>query len=85
MADEPRRAGVDWSAASAAAEAGSEIYLLLVAAHLHDSVLQTLALIQRAPASREMVSRIFKELINGGYVSLEAGHWTIRKKLPARW
>jgi len=27
-----------------------------MAAHLHDSVLQTLALIQRAPASREMVS-----------------------------
>ena len=27
-----------------------------MAAHLHDSVLQTLALIQRAPASREMIS-----------------------------
>lgn len=30
MADEPRRAGVDWSAAPAVAEAGSEIYRLLV-------------------------------------------------------
>lgn len=40
---------------------------------------------ERVGSSREMVSRIFKELINGGYVSLEAGHWTIRKKFPARW
>lgn len=39
----------------------------------------------RVGSSREMVSRIFKELINGGYVSLESGHWTILKKLPARW
>ena len=39
----------------------------------------------RVGSSREMVSRIFKELINGGYVSLESGHWRILKKLPARW
>ena len=39
----------------------------------------------RIGSSREMVSRIFKELIQGGYVSLEAGRWTIRKKLPAHW
>lgn len=39
----------------------------------------------RVGSSREMVSRIFKELINGGYVSLESGHWTILKKLSARW
>jgi CRP/FNR family transcriptional regulator, cyclic AMP receptor protein len=39
----------------------------------------------RVGSSREMVSRIFKELISGGYVSLVSGHWTIMKKLPARW
>jgi CRP/FNR family cyclic AMP-dependent transcriptional regulator len=39
----------------------------------------------RVGSSREMVSRIFKELTSGGYVSQEAGHWTILKKLPARW
>ncbi|MBK8742297.1 MAG: Crp/Fnr family transcriptional regulator [Betaproteobacteria bacterium] len=39
----------------------------------------------RVGASREMVSRIFKELISGGYVAQDAGRWTILKKLPARW
>lgn len=40
---------------------------------------------ERVGSSREMVSRIFKELIQGGYVRLEAGRWIILKKLPARW
>ena len=40
---------------------------------------------ERVGSSREMVSRIFKELTGGGYVRLEAGRWTILKKLPARW
>ena len=39
----------------------------------------------RVGSSREMVSRIFKELISGGYLSVEAGRYTILKKLPARW
>ena len=39
----------------------------------------------RVGSSREMVSRIFKELMSGGYVSQDSGHWIILKKLPARW
>lgn len=39
----------------------------------------------RVGSSREMVSRIFKELIAGGYISLDSGYLTILKKLPARW
>jgi CRP/FNR family cyclic AMP-dependent transcriptional regulator len=39
----------------------------------------------RVGSSREMVSRIFKELVSGGYVAQEAGHLTILKKLPPRW
>jgi CRP/FNR family transcriptional regulator, cyclic AMP receptor protein len=39
----------------------------------------------RIGSSREMVSRIFKDLMQGGYVSLESGRWTILKKLPAHW
>lgn len=40
---------------------------------------------ERVGSSREMVSRIFKELIKGGYVAQDAGRWRILKKLPARW
>ncbi len=40
---------------------------------------------ERVGSSREMVSRIFKELIQGGYVAQEAGRWRILRKLPARW
>ena len=39
---------------------------------------------ERVGSSREMVSRIFKELIQGGYVAQESGRWRILKKLPAR-
>ena len=39
----------------------------------------------RVGASREMVSRIFKELTTGGYVKAEAGRITLLKKPPAAW
>ena len=35
--------------------------------------------------SREMVSRIAKDLTAGGYISIEAKHITVHKKLPANW
>lgn len=36
-------------------------------------------------ASREMVSRIFKDLVAGGYLAVEAGRITLLKKPPAAW
>jgi len=39
----------------------------------------------RIGGSREMVNRIVKDLTAGGYISVEAKHVTVRKKLPARW
>ncbi len=39
----------------------------------------------RVGASREMVSRIFKELVTGGYISTQAGRISILKKPPAGW
>jgi len=39
----------------------------------------------RIGGSREMVSRIVKELTAGGYISVDARQITVRKKLPAQW
>ena len=36
-------------------------------------------------SSREMVSRIFKDLKTGGYISIEGGRITLLKKLPPKW
>lgn len=36
-------------------------------------------------ASREMVSRIFKDLTTGGYITVESGSITINDKLPAHY
>jgi CRP/FNR family cyclic AMP-dependent transcriptional regulator len=36
-------------------------------------------------ASREMISRIFKELKAGGYISLEGKRVVLRRDLPPRW
>ncbi len=36
-------------------------------------------------SSREMVSRIFNDLIRGGYISKERNQITINQKLPSRW
>ena len=36
-------------------------------------------------ASREMVSRIFKDLRLGGYIAIQNKQIELLKKLPARW
>lgn len=39
----------------------------------------------RVGSSREMVSRIFKQLTIGGYITAEGKRIVLAKKLPARW
>jgi len=39
----------------------------------------------RIGGSREMVNRIVKDLTAGGYISVEAKHIAVHKKLPAHW
>ncbi len=39
----------------------------------------------RVGASREMVSRIIKDLVAGGYITVEKKEITIRRDLPERW
>ncbi|HUL14090.1 MAG TPA: Crp/Fnr family transcriptional regulator [Methylococcaceae bacterium] len=39
----------------------------------------------RIGASREMVSRIMKDLVNGGYLRVEGKSLIINRKLPASW
>lgn len=39
----------------------------------------------RVGASREMISRIFSDLSDGGYVRKEDGHFVIARKPPPRW
>jgi CRP/FNR family cyclic AMP-dependent transcriptional regulator len=39
----------------------------------------------RVGSSREMISRIFKQLTIGGYVAAEGRRIVLLKKLPARW
>lgn len=39
----------------------------------------------RVGSSREMVSRIFKQLTVGGYVTVQGKRIVLLKKLPARW
>jgi len=39
----------------------------------------------RVGASREMVSRLLKDLEKGGYIALGVKRLTLLKKLPARW
>ena len=40
---------------------------------------------ERVGASREMVSRIFKDLSAGGYLHIDAGRITLLKKPPSAW
>ena len=40
---------------------------------------------ERVGASRDMVSRIFRDLTAGGNITVESRHITINKKPPARW
>ena len=39
----------------------------------------------RVGCSREMVSRIFKDLVQGHYISVQPDRITIHRKPPARW
>ncbi|MCA3155564.1 MAG: Crp/Fnr family transcriptional regulator [Burkholderiales bacterium] len=39
----------------------------------------------RVGSSREMVSRIFKDLVIGGYLTFDSDSITVNKKLPAKW
>jgi CRP/FNR family transcriptional regulator, cyclic AMP receptor protein len=39
----------------------------------------------RVGSSREMVNRVMKELVTGGYVSLRDGRHVIHRKLPPAW
>lgn len=50
---------------------------------LHQVTHQQIA--SRVGASREMVSRLLKDLEKGGYIELGVKRITLRKKLPARW
>lgn len=43
------------------------------------------AIASRVGASREMVSRLLKDLEKGGYIRMGVKHITLLKKLPARW
>ena len=42
-------------------------------------------LAQRVGCSREMISRIFKDLIAGGYISTQGRRIVLERKLPTRW
>lgn len=42
-------------------------------------------LAHRVGCSREMISRLMKDLERGGYVTTEARYWRIADKMPARW
>ncbi len=42
-------------------------------------------LANRIGSSREMVSKIMKDLVNGGYVAIQGRSLTIQRKLPAFW
>ena len=39
----------------------------------------------RLGCSREMVSRLMKDLERGGYIALDAGHYVLARALPQRW
>ena len=51
---------------------------------VHDRLTQQ-DIADRVGASREMVSRIFKDLTAGGYLDLSSGRIVIARKLPAAW
>jgi CRP/FNR family cyclic AMP-dependent transcriptional regulator len=42
-------------------------------------------LARRLGCSREMISRVMKDLENGGYVGTDGGHLVLNGVLPARW
>lgn len=58
---------------------GSEAQPILLKPITHQDIAS------RVGASREMVSRLLKDLEKGGYIELGVKKITLRKKLPARW
>lgn len=50
-----------------------------------DEVLTQQEIASRIGSSREMVSRILKELVTGGYIADRNRRWAILKKLPEKW
>lgn len=52
--------------------------------HIPDKITQQ-EIAERVGASRDMVSRIFRDLTAGGYITVENRFITINKKPPARW
>lgn len=40
---------------------------------------------QMVGASREMVSRIMKDLVDGGYIQADGPHYLLKKPFPRRW
>jgi CRP/FNR family cyclic AMP-dependent transcriptional regulator len=39
----------------------------------------------RVGATREMVGRVLRDLVQGGYIAVDDGQISILKKLPSRW
>ena len=50
-----------------------------------DQKLTHLGISQRIGCSRELVSRILKDLETGGYIVLKEQHYILPRKLPSRW
>lgn len=50
-----------------------------------DEVLTQQEIASRIGSSREMVSRILKDLVAGGYVAVCNRRWVVLKKLPVKW
>jgi len=67
---------VDFLESQAIEEGGTRV--------VHDRLTQN-ELAARIGASREMVSRILKDLGAGGYISVAGKQITLHRKLPARW
>lgn len=50
-----------------------------------DEVLTQQEVASRIGSSREMVSRIMKDLVAGGYIAVRNRQWVVLKKLPEKW
>ena len=50
-----------------------------------DEVLTQQEIASRIGSSREMVSRILKDLVAGSYVAVRNRRWVVLKKLPVKW
>ena len=71
---------------------GRLVLLLNEEAKVHDDGRRVVAerwtqqeIAHRLGCSREMVSRLLKDLVSGGYLRAEDGRWALLRALPARW